>query len=81
MKTKGEITQEYVDMINDIENKLESYEDDIKSSRRKIMDQSDGNRRIEDIDDEFDVMIREIGKMKDECRSTKSMIKLNENNF
>lgn len=81
MKSKTEITNEYISRIDNTQKKLEEYEQLIRKKREKVSELCYGNQKIEDIENELDEMIKTIGNMLDECSWTKQAISSNQYNF
>lgn len=81
MKSKSKITDEYLEMIRQVELKVEAYEEYLSSKSQNVAELSTGNRGIEEIVEEIEKMQKLVNKLKEENEEIKSIIRLNEYKF
>ncbi len=79
--TKPEITQAYINMIEDRLRYMNDYKDYIKKQKEKLLDLSKGNRGIEEIEEEIQEMEIAIKNIIDITEDVKSSIIANESRF
>ncbi len=79
--TKPEITQAYINMIEDRLRYMNDYKDYIKKQKEKLLDLSKGNRGIEEIEEEIQEMEIAIKNIIDITEDVKGSIIANESRF
>ncbi len=78
MKSKTEITQEYLEMIQRIDLNIEAYEDYLKGKYEQVTSLNWGHRGLEEIIDEIERMQDIVDSLYIENESTKMAIRQNE---
>lgn len=81
MKTKSEITSEYLQIIDNVDRKIAEYEDYLSKKYTKVEELSTGNRGIEEILEEIESMQKNVSSLRSENETAKRNIKLNGYNY
>lgn len=81
MKSKSEITYEYLQMIDKVDKKIEEYEDYLSKKYTEVGELSAGNRGIEEILEEIANMQTKVATLRSENGFAKSSIRANEYNY
>lgn len=81
MKTKEEISQEYFEIIDNINQKIEDYESLLNDKYLGITNLSNGNRGIQEIEEELTNMKQTVQRIKEMNMTMKNQISSNQNLF
>lgn len=81
MKTKSEITYEYLQVIDNVDKKIEKYDEYLSKKYTEVEELSTGNRGIEEILEEIANMQTKVISLRSENGLAKSAIRANEYNY